>query len=447
MKKLLIASAALAMVAGTVQAQSSVTIYGLIDAGYGSTETKFTDTGTANVGMVAASTAGSLRNSVKNTGIGAVEDPTASSRLGFRGTEDLGGGLSANFNLELDTSLNGGEAVSTNNARTSTVGFSSKTMGTINVGRQLTGVHGVVAGFNPLAGNNMVGDILYSSAFRAHSMSNIGANFAAPAAATFGTSGATAAPILSPGVDSLRMNRGVSYVSPAMNGFTARVDLAQDKVNASTQTATAGGTGTSVKHQGLTVNYAKGPIRAAASTHTAKADLDVAATADGQRTAELKINGISAAYQLTPAISLQAAHVVSEYSLAGALNNKTKATRLGGNYNVGKWVFAAQYGVGDVSSPAADVANSVTVGTASAPGSYGVGTAADRTAMQLAAFYNLSKRTALYAAYGTQEQKITAANARAAGGTNNAVPADDRATAVGDQVKWTQMAVGIRHSF
>ena len=34
MKKLLIASAALAMVAGTAQAQSSVTVYGLIDAGY-----------------------------------------------------------------------------------------------------------------------------------------------------------------------------------------------------------------------------------------------------------------------------------------------------------------------------------------------------------------------------------------------------------------------------
>jgi predicted porin len=38
MKKLLIASAALAMVAGTAQAQSSVTVYGLIDTGYNNVE-------------------------------------------------------------------------------------------------------------------------------------------------------------------------------------------------------------------------------------------------------------------------------------------------------------------------------------------------------------------------------------------------------------------------
>jgi len=40
MKKLLIASAALAMVAGTAQAQSTVTVYGSIDTGYSSHESK-----------------------------------------------------------------------------------------------------------------------------------------------------------------------------------------------------------------------------------------------------------------------------------------------------------------------------------------------------------------------------------------------------------------------
>jgi predicted porin len=428
MKKLLIASAALAMVAGTAQAQSSVTIYGIIDGNYSSTEQKFTDSGVANpsTGMVAASTAGSLRNSIKNTGVQAVDDPVASSRLGFRGTEDLGGGLSANFNVELDMTVGGGDAVGMSNARTSTVGLSSKTMGTINVGRQLTGVHGTVAGFNPLAGNNMVGDILYSGAFRAHSVSNLSSNFEAQTAGTYGT---TSGSILAPGVDSVRMNRGVSYVSPVFNGFTARVDYAQDEVNATTQTNSNGGTGSSVKHQGLTVNYAQGPVRVAASTHTAKADLAITDNTAGQTVGKLKIDGISAAYQLTPAISLQAAHVVSEYSAAGTLATKTKGTRLGANYNVGKWVLAGQYGVGDVSSPIANHNDNL-----------GKGTAADRTAMQLAAFYNLSKRTALYAAYGTQEQKITAQ-------ANNTAGNGDMTTAIGDKVKYTQTAVGIRHSF
>jgi predicted porin len=76
MKKLLIATAALAMVAGTAQAQSSVTVYGVMDIQWASQENAS--------GSDSAAVAGSL----------------ATSRLGFRGTEDLGGGLKANFTLE-----------------------------------------------------------------------------------------------------------------------------------------------------------------------------------------------------------------------------------------------------------------------------------------------------------------------------------------------------------
>jgi predicted porin len=419
MKKLLIASAALAMVAGTAQAQSSVTIYGIIDANTSSTKQQFSEAGTANVGL-----ASSAKLNSKSSGVQAVDDPTASSRLGFRGTEDLGGGLAANFNVELDMTVGGGEAVTTTNARTSTVGLSDKSMGTINVGRQLTGVHGTVAGFNPLAGNNMVGDMLYSSAFRAHSVSNLNAQFVASGvgATSVGNTNGTLNAVNTIGVDSVRMNRGISYVSPVMSGFTARVDYAQDKTQSDLATAN---TETSVKHQGLTVNYAGGPVRVAASTHTAKADI----ATDGTAVSELKIDAISAAYQLTPAISLQASYAESQYLTSGAMTSETKAFRLGANYNVGKWVFAAQYGQGDVSTPLAN-----------ADANLGKATAADRTAYQMAAFYNLSKRTALYAAYGQQEQKIT-------NQANNAAANASMTTAIGDKVKYTQTAVGVRHSF
>ena len=71
MRKTLIALAVLGMSAGFAHAQSNVTIYGVVDTGY-----------------------------VKQTGrdlrMGANED----NRLGFRGTEDLGGGLKATFQLE-----------------------------------------------------------------------------------------------------------------------------------------------------------------------------------------------------------------------------------------------------------------------------------------------------------------------------------------------------------
>lgn len=83
MKKTLIALAALA--AGSAFAQSSVTMYGLLDVGYNDT----------NVVGVKPS-------------MGNFHGP---SRFGIKGSEDLGGGLRANFNLEsgnlgLDTGTN-----------------------------------------------------------------------------------------------------------------------------------------------------------------------------------------------------------------------------------------------------------------------------------------------------------------------------------------------------
>ena len=78
MKKSLIALAALAA-AGAASAQSSVTLFGIVDA----TIAHGRASGTGNANKTA------LSNSGYN-----------SSRLGFRGTEDLGGGMSASFWLE-----------------------------------------------------------------------------------------------------------------------------------------------------------------------------------------------------------------------------------------------------------------------------------------------------------------------------------------------------------
>jgi general bacterial porin, GBP family len=97
MKKLLIATAALAMVAGTAQAQSSVTVYGVVDVGYGET----------NVKNDAAD------KTVKSTGL--ADSTNASSRFGVRGTEDLGGGLSAGFTLEAGLTITGGPVLNKSN--------------------------------------------------------------------------------------------------------------------------------------------------------------------------------------------------------------------------------------------------------------------------------------------------------------------------------------------
>ena len=90
MKKSLIALAVLAA-AGTASAQSSVTLFGIVDA----TVQRVNNSNGTSVTR--------LTNSGYN-----------SSRLGFRGTEDLGGGMSAIFWLEAGMSNDDGQGAGTN---------------------------------------------------------------------------------------------------------------------------------------------------------------------------------------------------------------------------------------------------------------------------------------------------------------------------------------------
>ncbi len=114
MKKSLIALAALATVATAAQAQSSVTVYGIVDAG-----------------VVRAS---GLASNLSATTLTA---PLATNRLGFRGTEDLGSGLSANFNLETGFNAdNGSQSANTPLFnRQSWVGLAKAGVGQIQAGR------------------------------------------------------------------------------------------------------------------------------------------------------------------------------------------------------------------------------------------------------------------------------------------------------------------------
>jgi len=89
MKKSLVALAVLAA-SGAAMAQSSVTLFGVVDA-----TIRYVDADTANQW--------SLTNSGYN-----------SSRLGFRGTEDLGGGLNASFWLEAGVNNDNGTGFGSN---------------------------------------------------------------------------------------------------------------------------------------------------------------------------------------------------------------------------------------------------------------------------------------------------------------------------------------------
>src|SRR5690242_9540540 len=79
MKKSLIALAALGAFAGAASAQSSVTLFGIVDVG-----------------------ARAVKNGDGSTVKSLTSNGLATSRLGFRGEEDLGAGLKAGFWLEAE---------------------------------------------------------------------------------------------------------------------------------------------------------------------------------------------------------------------------------------------------------------------------------------------------------------------------------------------------------
>ena len=136
MKKSLIALAVLAA-SGAAMAQSSVTLYGVADAGV------------------------TYLNGADNWS-GVTSGNNLTSRLGFRGTEDLGGGLKANFVLEGGFNLDNGDGASGYAGakagegfqfkRRSTVGLSGG-FGEVRMGRELT------AAFNATARYDVFGSV------------------------------------------------------------------------------------------------------------------------------------------------------------------------------------------------------------------------------------------------------------------------------------------------
>ena len=118
MKKSLIALAVLAA-SGAAMAQSSVTLYGVLDTGLTYSKGEESVYGMTHVGG------------------------NVNSRLGFRGVEDLGNGLKATFNLEAGMGVDDGNNYMDKDSngmafrRTSTVGLAGN-FGEVRLGRMLT---------------------------------------------------------------------------------------------------------------------------------------------------------------------------------------------------------------------------------------------------------------------------------------------------------------------
>ena len=177
MKKLtLVAGAVLALVSTTsAMAQSSVTLYGIVDAAVSYTTKQ-------SGGSKTAIDAGQL----------------ATSRWGMRGSEDLGGGLKANFTLESTISNDTGAGGSLFD-RAAIVGVSGG-FGAVTLGRQNILAVDAIAPVDPIG----------------FSQPGINPNVSFSALnngifAPYGTNG---------GGSALRQNNSIRYALPAMSGFS-----------------------------------------------------------------------------------------------------------------------------------------------------------------------------------------------------------------------------------
>ncbi|AMP05214.1 porin [Collimonas pratensis] len=141
MRKMVLIAGMLSGIAGAAQAQSNVIIYGIVDLGL-----NFTNN------------AGGNRAYELQSGY------PSGSRIGVKGKEDLGGGLSAVFQLENGFSADTGTLGQGGRlfGRQAFVGLSSNQLGTLTVGRQYDSV---VDFLGPVTANGNWGGYLFSHPF------------------------------------------------------------------------------------------------------------------------------------------------------------------------------------------------------------------------------------------------------------------------------------------
>jgi predicted porin len=179
MKKSLLVLALMSAFSGAALAQSSVTIYGIVDAGL-----QNLDTGAAT-GSTFKLQSGLMK----------------SNRLGFKGTEDLGSGLKASFALEMGLTIDDGASGQGRTfGRISTVGLSGD-FGSVEMGRDKTPIHKFIEAFDPFASGYINSGNGLQSVYFVGGTANI--NGAANAANSSG-----------------RMGNAVFYYSPKVSGFS-----------------------------------------------------------------------------------------------------------------------------------------------------------------------------------------------------------------------------------
>jgi len=319
MNKTLIVAAAAASFATVAHAQSSVTLYGVLDAGI---------TYTSNVGT-AVNAAGQSVNGKSRWAMGSGIDQ---SRFGLRGSEDLGGGLKAIFTLESGFNIGNGKFANGNGGmfnRQAFVGLSSQ-YGTVTLGKQYdatqdylapltaTGSWGGTYFAHPLNLDRLStnGDVAQNNTIKFTSANYAGLQFGGTYSfsnnTNFGNNRAYSA--------------GVAYQFQGLKlaGAYSQANLG-DGTNANGATSSAiGGIASQgrVRTYGAAAGYAFGPAQVGAAWTQARLDNN----AVGLGTLRTDNYEVNAKYNLTPALGLGAAYT---YTNAKINNGSTHWNQFG----------------------------------------------------------------------------------------------------------------------
>ena len=387
MKKLLLALLAVSSV-GAAQAQSSVTMYGLLDVGY---------TGISE--RVSTPVTGVQKSQTNKFG----QSAESSSRLGIKGSEDLGNGTSAFFTAEFqlypsNQSLSGSSKVYDDDSasglinRQSFVGLKKTGLGQVAIGTQFTPVYNAVAATDPGALNNVVGSVIY---------------------AANGTDGVSNNSFMA------RSSNAITAKTDSFYGFTVGAMAAQNNQN-TTQNAQYQGGRDNQGGYGLNADYTWNKLYATLAYQNFKT-------------------------QQTVYSSSVPASLINTYGNTNSINSKDAQTYAGATYDFGilkayaSWIsdkatstinssqFAKrqgqQIGVRAYVTPVVEAWASVGNGKVTAFGSNQP--TANFVGYQLGSNYYLSKRTNLYAIFGSSQTSST---------SNGAFGAN-------------QYAMGVRHTF
>jgi len=416
MKKSLLALAAMGAFASVAQAQSSVTVYGVIDEGYVGGNSRAGTSGATGV--------------TKKTNNGLIGGNESTNRLGVRGNEDLGGGMSAFFTYETAITADGDSGATTSlfsTTRQAFVGLKKNGIGQAALGTQNTVIYDAILATAPTGVNNITGSLV-------DNMSTKGIGTTAITSGTGNTTGYET-----------RIGNTIGLKSDKFAGFNVRASLTAQSTNTN-QTVTGGaGNGTggpnNVSGQAIGLDYGwqKLFLTANYQSFTASSNTNAASTAPilfGSTSATA--GGSTNAFGAN--VKDDGQYYAATYDF-GVLKGfvqyiNRKATSQSQQNNYSKFT-AQQIGVRSFITPALEGWIAGSMGKYQSNGvltagqvSYTPGQS-NLTAMQVGANYFLSKRTNLYAIYG----QTASSNVALTNGANTT------------SANLNNYALGIRHTF